>query len=342
MLCKLKRAILVTVSLIFLALKFPIMADAQTIEEKIQEKEQNIASIVKNQDSARSYLSDLDNQIVSLEKDYKGVLFEKNKTEKNLNELNGKISDLEEKIKLRGEQLKAQARETQVSKEEASLLYVLASSDSISDAVSKTIGVTTLVSANNEVMQKQISDKKKLKEMREDVTKSLNEIESKAKVLKEREFSLAEAKLNQKIRVNEISAELASEKDVKDKYIKQKEEAEKRKQEELKLLEERRKKEAEAAALYEAQEAQKRAVEASEKAKQSEISSTKEQKQNEEAATPNKSINSQETNTSEEKLTETSKTEITAPSETIETKPVKEKTNSSSETEIRHCTTPIQ
>ncbi|MBU5583399.1 peptidase M23, partial [Enterococcus sp. S181_ASV_20] len=114
---------------------------------------------------------------------YKGVLFEKNKTEKNLNELNGKISDLEEKIKLRGEQLKAQARETQVSKEEASLLYVLASSDSISDAVSKTIGVTTLVSANNEVMQKQISDKKKLKEMREDVTKSLNEIESKAKVL---------------------------------------------------------------------------------------------------------------------------------------------------------------
>lgn len=334
MLCKLKRAILVTVSLIFLALKFPIMADAQTIEEKIQEKEQNIASIVKNQDSARSYLSDLDNQIVSLEKDYKGVLFEKNKTEKNLNELNGKISDLEEKIKLRGEQLKAQARETQVSKEEASLLYVLASSDSISDAVSKTIGVTTLVSANNEVMQKQISDKKKLKEMREDVTKSLNEIESKAKVLKEREFSLAEAKLNQKIRVNEISAELASEKDVKDKYIKQKEEAEKRKQEELKLLEERRKKEAEAAALYEAQEAQKRAVEASEKAKQSEISSTKEQKQSEEAATPNKSINSQETNTSEEKLTETSKTEITAPSETIETKPVKEKTNSSSETEI--------
>ena len=78
-----------------------ILVKAQTIEEKIKEKNDKIETIVKDQKSAKIYLTDLDNKITQLENEYQKVLKEKNThLRKNLPKLIKKLLLLRKKYTL--------------------------------------------------------------------------------------------------------------------------------------------------------------------------------------------------------------------------------------------------
>lgn len=99
-----------------------ILVKAQTIEEKIKEKNDKIETIVKDQKSAKIYLTDLDNKITQLENEYQKVLKEKNTSEKKLTEINQKITTLEKKIHLRNKLIEEQARNAQVNQKSDSII----------------------------------------------------------------------------------------------------------------------------------------------------------------------------------------------------------------------------
>ena len=231
-----------------------ILVKAQTIEEKIKEKNDKIETIVKDQKSAKIYLTDLDNKITQLENKYQKVLKEKNTSEKKLTEINQKITTLEEKIHLRNKLIEEQARNAQVNQKSGSIISVMVNAESLSDAVTAAFGMTKLISASNEIMQAQIDDKESLDELKKEAEKKVIDAEKETRSLEEKEKNLIEAKLNQSIKINEISASLATEQSEKEKFENQKQEAEKRREEELKALAEKKKKEAEAAAILKAQE----------------------------------------------------------------------------------------
>jgi murein DD-endopeptidase MepM/ murein hydrolase activator NlpD len=231
-----------------------ILVKAQTIEEKIKEKNDKIETIVKDQKSAKIYLTDLDNKITQLENEYQKVLKEKNTSEKKLTEINQKITTLEEKIHLRNKLIEEQARNAQVNQKSDSIISVMVNAESLSDAVTAAFGMTKLISASNEIMQAQIDDKESLDELKKEAEKKVIDAEKETRSLEEKEKNLIEAKLNQSIKINEISASLATEQSEKEKFENQKQEAEKRREEELKALAEKKKKEAEAAAILKAQE----------------------------------------------------------------------------------------
>ncbi len=233
-----------------------LLAKAQTIEEKIKEKDDKIEAIVKNKESAENYLTDLDNKITQLEKEYKKVLVEKNTSEKKLTEINQKITALEERIRLRNKLIEEQARNAQVNQKSDSIISVMVNAESLSDAVTAAIGMTKLISANNEIMQAQIDDKENLDELKKEAEKKVTDAEKETRSLEEKENDLIEAKLTQSIKINEISASLATEQSEKAKFENQKQEAEKRREEELKAIAEEKRKEAEAAAILKAQEAE--------------------------------------------------------------------------------------
>ena len=233
-----------------------LLAKAQTIEEKIKEKDDKIESIVKNKESAENYLTDLDNKITQLEKEYKKVLVEKNTSEKKLTEINQKITALEERIRLRNKLIEEQARNAQVNQKSDSIISVMVNAESLSDAVTAAIGMTKLISASNEIMQAQIDDKENLDELKKEAEKKVTDAEKETRSLEEKENDLIEAKLTQSIKINEISASLATEQSEKAKFENQKQEAEKRREEELKAIAEEKRKEAEAAAILKAQEAE--------------------------------------------------------------------------------------
>ncbi|EGP5073351.1 peptidoglycan DD-metalloendopeptidase family protein, partial [Enterococcus faecium] len=227
-----------------------------TIEEKIKEKDDKIEAIVKNKESAENYLTDLDNKITQLEKEYKKVLVEKNTSEKKLTEINQKITALEERIRLRNKLIEEQARNAQVNQKSDSIISVMVNAESLSDAVTAAIGMTKLISASNEIMQAQIDDKENLDELKKEAEKKVTDAEKETRSLEEKENDLIEAKLTQSIKINEISASLATEQSEKAKFENQKQEAEKRREEELKAIAEEKRKEAEAAAILKAQEAE--------------------------------------------------------------------------------------
>lgn len=231
-----------------------ILVKAQTIEGKIKEKNDKIETIVKDQKSAKIYLTDLDNKITQLENEYQKVLKEKNTSEKKLTEINQKITTLEEKIHLRNKLIEEQARNAQVNQKSGSIISVMVNAESLSDAVTAAFGMTKLISASNEIMQAQIDDKESLDELKKEAEKKVIDAEKETRSLEEKEKNLIEAKLNQSIKINEISASLATEQSEKEKFENQKQEAEKRREEELKALAEKKKKEAEAAAILKAQE----------------------------------------------------------------------------------------
>ncbi len=237
-----------------------LLAKAQTIEEKIKEKDDKIEAIVKNKESAENYLTDLDNKITQLEKEYKKVLVEKNTSEKKLTEINQKITALEERIRLRNKLIEEQARNAQVNQKSDSIISVMVNAESLSDAVTAAIGMTKLISASNEIMQAQIDDKENLDELKKEAEKKVTDAEKETRSLEEKENDLIEAKLTQSIKINEISASLATEQSEKAKFENQKQEAEKRREEELKAIAEEKRKEAEAAAILKAQEAESASI----------------------------------------------------------------------------------
>ncbi|MDB1688203.1 M23 family metallopeptidase [Enterococcus casseliflavus] len=253
------KKIMISTSLIILSVLFSnsILVAAQTIDEKINEKDKQIETIVKDQESAEAYLAELDTQISQLENEYQNVLTKKNTAEKKLNEINQKISILKEKISRRNKLIDEQARDAQINKSSDSIISIMVNSETVTEAVNAMIGMTRLMSASNEIMQAQIDDKQTLETLKKEAEEKVIQAEKETISLEEKEKNLAEAKLNQNIKINEISAALATEKAEKEKFENQKLEAEKKREDELKALEEEKKKEAEAEAIFKAQEAKK-------------------------------------------------------------------------------------
>lgn len=237
-----KKKLLITLSFILLVHAAPMSVSAEDIDQKIQNQTKKIDEIIKTEKDAKDYLTTLEKEITTIETEYQAVLSEKQKHEKEMNQLNTDIANLETKIQKRNEQLQAQARVTQTNHEQESMLTVLLSAESFSDAISKAIAVNTLVTANNDILTAQKEDKKELDTLKVSLTETLTTLEKKTEELEEKETALAEAKLEQNVKINEIAASLATETAEKDKFVKQKDEAVKRKEVQLKAIAEEKKK----------------------------------------------------------------------------------------------------
>ncbi|MTD38663.1 peptidoglycan DD-metalloendopeptidase family protein [Erwinia sp. CPCC 100877] len=265
-----KKKVLVTLSFILLVTTAPITVKAEDIDKKIESQTKKIEEITKNENDAKAYLAKLEEQISTIETEYQKVLTEKQKQEKKMNQLNTDITDLKTKIVKRNDQLNAQARVTQTNQEQESMLSVLLSADSLSDVISKALAVNTIMTANNDILTAQKEDQQKLETLKTNLAKTIRSLEKKTEELEEKETALAEAKLEQNVKINEIAASLTTETAEKDKFVQQKEAAIKKKAAQLKAMAEEKAKEAQAQA-----QAEKQAAEQAKKAAQAEAENSK-------------------------------------------------------------------
>ena len=72
-----KRLIFLTSLILILFVNKGTPVSAQTIDEEIQEKNEQIEKTTKNNNAAKNYLSDLTDQISQLESEYQQILNEK-------------------------------------------------------------------------------------------------------------------------------------------------------------------------------------------------------------------------------------------------------------------------
>jgi len=235
---KLKKV--ASITLLAALLASPALAVADEFDAKIQKQDQKIEALENDQKNAEKKLAEIQTRIGQIEQEIDDVLASKLEEEKRLNELNAEIADLKEVIAQRDEKLKEQARDVQENHNTDGFLSAILSSESINEAFSRAIALNTIVDANNEILQEQQKDKERLEELSIESEERLRVIEEKSAELHEKQQELVEAQLDQEVAIQEIQVSVATEKKQKEKFVKQKEEAERKRQEQLKALAEQR------------------------------------------------------------------------------------------------------
>ncbi|WP_286028436.1 C40 family peptidase [Ligilactobacillus agilis] len=117
------------------------------------------------------------------------------------------ISTLKKNIAARSEQLADQARAAQLN-DAGSMLEFVANSDSVTEAVSRTVTVATVVRANNQTLADQKADKEKLAQKQ-------TELQAAAEKQKEQNKELAQARADLAVQKTDLEAKKASEDEAK-------------------------------------------------------------------------------------------------------------------------------
>ncbi|GEK90347.1 Murein DD-endopeptidase MepM and murein hydrolase activator NlpD, contain LysM domain [Alkalibacterium putridalgicola] len=173
------------------------LEELQKEKEKIENRSEELGSVIEETESEMNSLElerqELEANIQSLQitiqeltedvEKQEGLLSEKNKE---IDKLNEEIANLTEAIELRNEKLMTQARATQTKWNPTNIIHMIISAEDISDLISRMGVITTLVSANQTVIEDQRRDQE-----------ALVEAESKVQLEKEQaETLLAEVKAN--------------------------------------------------------------------------------------------------------------------------------------------------
>jgi peptidoglycan hydrolase CwlO-like protein len=251
---------LMVCSITLTSVSLPIAVSAEDYDSKIQQQDDKINELKTKESEAETKLASIESTMLETAAKIDELNTKKEALTKKIKKLYAEISDLNVRIQKREVQMRNQARDVQVSGSNSNYLEVIINSESISDAISRVQGISTLVNANNELLKQQTNDKKKVEEKSKTAESQLTDLEAAKKELDSKQASLNTLKIEQEIAKNELEAQRSTEEKKKSEYVEQKAAAQKKLEEEqakqAKKEEARRKAEAQAAAkLAEAQAA---------------------------------------------------------------------------------------
>lgn len=207
------------------------LALAETIDENIQNQTKKIENLQANQKKLSQEVEQLNKNINKYQAKYDETLAQKNEAEVKVNELTKKSIDLHAKIEKRSEKIRDLARSTQLNQKSDTMLSALLEAKSVGDLVNKSFAIFTFVQANQNLLAQQEADQKELQKTKEQAEQNLQTINDSIADLQKTNEQLVNAKLDLNVKQNELDASLASEQAKKDEFIKQKEAAEKARQE---------------------------------------------------------------------------------------------------------------
>lgn len=207
------------------------LALAETIDENIQNQTKKIENLQADQKKLAQEVEQLNKNIKKYQTKYDETLAQKNEAEVKVNELTKKSVELQEKIEKRSEKIRDLARSTQLNQKSDTMLSTLLEAKSVGDLVNKSFAIFTFVQANQNLLAQQEADQKELQKTKEQAEHNLQTINDSIADLQKTNEQLVNAKLDLNVKQNELDASLASEQAKKDEFIKQKEAAEKARQE---------------------------------------------------------------------------------------------------------------
>ncbi|WP_462259177.1 murein hydrolase activator EnvC family protein [Vagococcus teuberi] len=216
----------------------PAVIKAETVDKKIENAQKKIDDLTSKKNESDKSLEELNATISKIDSDIDKILSEKALLEKEINELTKEIDELKVIIEKRNKQIENQARSAQINQEDQDLMNIVLDSESISDALSRTVAYTKLVSANKDVMEAQKKDQVALDKKKATLSKKVDEVNKTAEELKTKQETLEQNKATQVALAEMILKELSKESGNKSALQSQKEEAERIAEENKKRLKE--------------------------------------------------------------------------------------------------------
>lgn len=303
----------------------PVAALADSFDQKLAEKNQEILDLQNKQASTQEQLATLESEVGLINEKAQTLLAEQAEISKQTAELQQEIKNLEVRIEKREEAIRNQARDVQVNGQDASVFSAILNANSFSDAISRVQAVTTMVNANNDLVVQQKKDKEAVEAKKSENDQKFAQLNENQAVLEQQKGDLEKNQADLAVVKADIALQQATKESEKEEISQQKASAE---AEQARILEENRLIE-QAAKEREAEQAAAQVVSPPAVESETESTNTAEAENNQQAS---EDTTEQETANSEEEVatlpesTESTEAAVTTPSVTP---PVVEETNNS-------------
>lgn len=213
-----------TVGLSSLALPF---SAAAAVDDDINRTSQKISEISGKKDAAQTEIGTITDTIAKNEENSVKLVAEMKETQATLKTLTTEVTALNEKIAQREDKLKEQARTIQVNGDTQNYIDFVLSAKSFGDVVGRVDVVSQMVSANQDLVKEQKSDKEEVaSKQKETETKSQEQALLAAK-LEATKADLEQQKLEKESIVATLASEQSGAESEKASFLAKKEDAEK-------------------------------------------------------------------------------------------------------------------
>lgn len=224
-----KKKVLATLllSTVFLSQSAHVVAvSAETTEDKIEATNDKIKEVSTKQKSAEKELEEAQDKVSSIQKEQENLQSENEKLQAVSKDLEKDITELSKNIVSRSSSLEEQARSAQTSGVGTSYIDTIVNSDSISEAISRVMAMTEIVSANNKMLEQQKADKEAILKKQETNNNAINTVIANQNTLDIRSQELTTKQAELKVAELGLAVEKASAESEKEALLEQKVQAE--------------------------------------------------------------------------------------------------------------------
>lgn len=190
----------------------PIATFADNYDSQIEQKNSEINDLKSKQSEAQSQIDSLESSINKINKKADELLKEQSTLREETVQLQKDIEVLTERIAKREEAIRNQARDVQVNNQSSVYVKALLDATSFTDALGRLKAMTTIVNANNDLVNQQKADKKAVEDKKAENEAKQQEIAKNQATLEEQKGTL-EAK---QADLNVLKASLAEQQATKE------------------------------------------------------------------------------------------------------------------------------
>lgn len=127
--------------------------------------------------SVQTQIDQLTNEVSDINEQAAELIAQQKKLGNEINDLEKEVTDLEARIEKRQVAIQNQARDTQVNGKSDRFISVLLDSESFGDFVQRFQGMTTIVNANNQMIQQQQADQAAVKTKKNEAETKMAEMQ---------------------------------------------------------------------------------------------------------------------------------------------------------------------
>ena len=199
---------------------------ANTTDEKIAAQDSKISELTTQQKEAQKQVDEIQTQVTAIQTEQEKLKTENENLQEESKKLEGEITELSKNIVARNESLENQARSAQTNGTATSYINTIINSNSITEAISRVVAMSEIVSANNKMLQQQKEDKKAIAEKQVANNEAINTVIANQQTLADDAQALTTKQAELKVAELNLAAEKATAESEKATLLEQKAAAE--------------------------------------------------------------------------------------------------------------------
>lgn len=208
------------------AVAVPTNVSADEVDTKIQQKDQTISGLKSKEADNQKQIDALQEEVAAINEKAQTLITEQGKLRAKADKLADEISQLNKRIEKREKAIQDQARDVQVNGNSTSYIDAVVNAKSFSDAITRVQAMSTIIGANNDLVEQQKEDKKTVETKKAENEEKIQKIEENQVALEAQKGELVQAEANLKVAQTSLAAERATAEDEKANLVKEKEAAE--------------------------------------------------------------------------------------------------------------------